>query len=54
MNSSHNFHLVASPIWFIAAELTKNSGDWTPLWCMTMFAMSGVAALLGIFPRKKT
>ncbi|MBU0563283.1 MAG: hypothetical protein KJ890_07150 [Gammaproteobacteria bacterium] len=54
MNFSHNSHLVASPIWFIAAELTKNNGDWTPLWCMTMFLMSAIAAFLGMLPRKKT
>lgn len=54
MNFSHNSHLVASPIWFIAAELTKNNGDWTSLVCLMLFAMSSVAALLGLFPRKKT
>lgn len=53
MNPSHNFHLVSSPIWFITAELTKNNGDLTTAACMTIFAMSSVAALLGIFQRKK-
>lgn len=51
MNFSHNSHLVASPVWFIAAELTKNDVGWTSVACMAMFAMSGIAAFLGMLPR---